>query len=237
MAEENTKAGDKTHEMWPSDEDIEQSFRNANVLPGRQGGGVIFPGDFLGSGFHVDQETFDRYCADRSGKAVETSRWRSKARTLFYLALFAIFVLGVLFGRKSMALPPFYWVDVTTLFAVATLALATLIRLGRSAQTFLMRYPAVASVRPGAFLWRRLLGLMAAGVHNYWRSLFRACLLLLVVFLPDGAWAVGSAPWSLTFVTLAVLVAGLVALGFVIVHIGFRLRHGRPPTPKDLGPV
>lgn len=237
MAEDNQQVQQQTHEIWPSKADKEQSYRNAHVLPCLQGGGVIFPGGLLGSGFRIDQETLERYHADRNSGTKAAQKWGANIYTAVFVMLFLFFLLGMFFGRERIAATPLYWVDITSLVAVVGLVVTKLSMLGHNAQQFLLSYASVASVRPGAFLRRRLLGLMAAGVHNYWRSLYSACGLLFVGFNGVYLWDLPSEPWSLTLLFASVAFAGALHLCLVLAHIMFRLRHGRAPNPEDLKPV
>ena len=236
-APEDQPEQQKTHEIWPSSEDVEQSFRNANVLSCRQGGGVVFPSGLLGTGFRVDQQTFERYGADLAENPTSVSPLKSKLVTAGYFAVALAFVFGMVLSGESIAVPPLYWADLVFLVAVSAYTLHKVLAVHRGARDFLLRYSAVGIVRPGAFLRRRLLGLIAAGVHNIWRSLFSASIFLFIGLGQSRFWEIETAPWSWTLLSFGVMAIGFVALCFVLAHIGFRLLHGRPPSTDDLEPV
>ncbi|HIP77964.1 MAG TPA: hypothetical protein EYH07_05835 [Kiloniellaceae bacterium] len=229
----------KSPEIWPSQEDTLESFRNANVLPRRKGGGVTFPTGTLGRGFCVDQPTFERYREDLAAGTAGISRLRSNLETAAYVAIVLLAAVGMVMGRNSLAVPPLYWADVTGLAAVIALALYALVSRSYRTQQFLLRYGATTTVPPGSYLRRRLLGLMASGVHNYWRSLYNGALLL---FFGIGISAVlfrdfGSNPWSLRIFAALLVIWGVSRLSYALAHIVFKLRHGRAPTTDDLEPV
>ena len=226
-------------EIWPSREDIRQNFQNANVLKRRSGGGIVFPNGLLGRGLRLDEADFGSFCADPDSVIPSPGPPYAGPRVLLTTAIVSLLIAGVMFGQRSLASTPFYWTDVALVLAAVLFVSVTWVTAARRRRAFLARFPSADHVRRGRFLGRRLLGMMAAGVHNVWRSLYNAALFLFIGTYGADAWfwGAGRTPATLTLLVACIIIAGVFHLAFVVAHLGYRMARGHAPTPADLEPV
>lgn len=205
----------------------------------REGGGLVFPIGFPGTGYRLDEWQFERYRAALDRRLRSQSGPRDVRRATFALVVLALLV-SIAFnffakqGHLDESLRP--WLQILLVMPAAPILCHTFLFYYRSLKYLEHHFGDAPRVSRAAYLGRRMLGYVVA------RSLRPAQEAILVLILAGaGAWLLRVALRE-TFIVLylvaaALLLAALFKAWQLLVYLQFRQRHDRAPTRTDLAPV
>lgn len=208
----------------------------------REGGGVVFPIGFPGSGYRLDEWEFERYRASLDQLLRRYwATWgvrRIRLITFVLLALSPMIAAAFNFflkqGYLDEALRP--WLQALLLMPAAPTIANVFVLNYRSFKNFKHRFPSAPSVSRTAYLSRRILGYVVARTIRPVHEAF-----LVLIFAVSGTWLLRIAPRE-TFIALYVIAATLLLVALfkswqLLVYWRFRQRHGRAPIIADIRPL